>query len=173
MDEPSQMIDPDEVYDPSQLEDEDPEPRLPISRWLVPLGVVLVVGTLVGIALGRGQTMLDPSSPEGAVQQYLLAISEERWDDALTILDPNSFGDCKAEDFTREPMQPLISASHIRTTMGSVEAYVEVSLRFGDSGPLGGGYDGFYSYSLTQRDRNWYIINDAWPASLWQCARFR
>lgn len=163
----------EEPYDPDTLEESGYGPAVPISRWLVPLGLVAVAGLLVGIALGRGQTHLDPSTPEGAVQQYLLALTDERWEDALAILDPDVYGNCTAEDFMVDRGERILSARHIRTFHGPAQAQVEVSIRYGTDSPFGGSWESNYTYTLIQRDRFWYILQDAWPAQLWSCAGWR
>jgi hypothetical protein len=163
----------DEPYDPNSIEEEDYGPSMPISRWLVPLGIVVVIAALVGIALVRGQTMLDPSTPEGAVQQYLLAVTQERWDDALEFLDPETFGNCTAEDFRMSITDRITSVSHEGTFMGPVEAQVQVLIRYSSGGGIGGSWESSWTYSLVERDRNWYITREAWPAELWTCAGFR
>lgn len=117
--------------------------------------------------------MLDPSTPEGAVQQYLLAVTQERWDDALEFLDPDTFGTCTAEDFGMSVSERITSVSHVGTFMGPVDAQVEVIIRYSGNGGLGGSWESSWTYSLIERDRNWYIYNDTWPAELWSCAIFR
>lgn len=66
--------------------------------WLLPVGLAAVVVTLVAIALTRGPVELDPDTAEGAVQEYLLAINEKRWEDAIEVLHPQWRGECTGDD---------------------------------------------------------------------------
>lgn len=163
----------------------DTERRLP--GWLFPAGVgVLVVG-LVAIALLRGPMQLDPDSPEGTVQEYLLAINEGRWDDALEVLHHAWRGTCtaahiqasapaafsaelRAGDESRDvPLGPtpdhppgLPDRSDFENT-----ARVEVTIRHG--GGLGSGWDEYVNFELAEENDRWWIFGEPWPYFSWNC----
>ncbi|TDI55747.1 MAG: hypothetical protein E2O96_04660, partial [Acidobacteria bacterium] len=64
------------------------------ARWLWPLGIGLTVVALAIVALVREPVQLDPSTPEGTVQEYLQAISDEDYNKAFELLDPEGFEGC-------------------------------------------------------------------------------
>ncbi|MGB8360369.1 MAG: hypothetical protein WCE80_03120, partial [Acidimicrobiia bacterium] len=66
--------------------------------WLLPAGLFALVATLVVIALARGPVVLDPDTPEGTVQEYLQAIRDERWEDAIAVIHADWLGSCEASD---------------------------------------------------------------------------
>ena len=69
-----------------------------IPGWVLPAGVVVLVAVLVVIALVRGPVALDPDTPEGTVQEYLLALSQGRYDEALEVVHEEWRGACEASD---------------------------------------------------------------------------
>lgn len=145
--------------------------RIPTARWAVPAGLVVVVVALVTVALLRGPTLFDPTTPEGAVQDYLLAITEERWEDAFAVLDPQSFPDCEPDDIMAGEIRPF-TAVHDRTEQQAGRTLVSVSLRFGDQGAIGGGWESWEQFVLIERDGFWYITGEPWPYFHWSCERF-
>lgn len=160
-------------------------------RWAVPTGIGLVVGALVVIALVRDPLTLDPDSPEGTVQEYLQAISDQRWEDAYEVLDPQLFAECGPSDIaSNAPSEPFTAS--LRTSDGFVrdrfepippgdgppstttppddETIVEVTLRFGDTGPFGsGGWTSSEVFELVSRDDFWWVSGDPWPYFSWRC----
>ena len=162
--------------------------RLP--GWLLPVGLgVLVVG-LVTIALTRGPVELDPDSPEGTVQEYLRAIDQERWDEAVEVIHADYRGECEGEDlaaFAQGDFSAELGApdgasgfgvefpEEAFTDEGGVEpppgtdATVEVTIRHQDTGGLGGGWDEYVLFELTDTDDFWWIVNDPWPYFVWNC----
>ncbi|HZD24421.1 MAG TPA: hypothetical protein VE569_13640 [Acidimicrobiia bacterium] len=70
-------------------------------RWLLPTGLTVLVITLVAIALTRGPAKLDPDTPEGTVQEYLLAIHDKQWDTAIEVIHKDWRGECDAQDLAR------------------------------------------------------------------------
>jgi hypothetical protein len=161
----------DDVTTTEDLEGEepegDPEP-IPTARWLIPLVAVLGVVGLVAVALARGPITFDPTTPEGAVQEYLLAISQERWDDAVAILDPESFGSCGGEDISAMGQQAF-TAAHESTDVTDSTAVVAVTLQFGEGDVFGTAWEQYEQFTLIDRDGFWYISQDPWPYFRWSC----
>jgi len=71
-----------------------------LPGWVVPVGLGALVIGLVSVALIRGPVQLDPDTPEGTVQDYLVALNERRWADALEVLHPQWRGECQADDLS-------------------------------------------------------------------------
>lgn len=161
------------------------------ARWGVPAGIALAVAVLVTVALVRDPVRLDPDSPEGTVQEYLEAISEDRWEDAYAVLDPARFADCAPGDIAANAPGEPFTASLQRSDGGAVverfeeiggdgvatttttppdeETVVEVTLRFGDSGLFGGGWTTHEAFEVVSRDSFWWVSGDPWPYFSWRC----
>jgi len=159
--------------------------------WLLPVGLGVVVIVLVTIALTRGPVDLDPDSPEGTVQQYLLAINEDRWDDAVEVIHPDWLGACEGddvapfapEDFTAELGAPgggfpgrmveeefeVIGGEDPTEPLPQGEATVEVTIIHNDGGGLGSTWTEPAFFELADDDEFWWIVNDPWPHFIWNC----
>ncbi|HJQ76873.1 MAG TPA: hypothetical protein VJ948_06380 [Acidimicrobiia bacterium] len=153
--------------------------------WLVPLGLILLVGGLVAIAMLRGPVELDPDTPEGTVQEYLLAINEERWDDAAGVIHPEWLGGCDGEDLSRvATIEFSAELGHDGLGGGVLEerfveigeeplpggdTHVEVTITHTDQGGLGSGWSEYVTFDLVDEDDFWWIVNDPWPYFVWSC----
>jgi hypothetical protein len=152
---------------PAETEDFE-ERRVPVRSWAIPaIGIVAVIG-LVAVALSRGPTTFDPTTPEGAVQEYLLAVSQGQWEQAFNILDPDSFDGCEPSDIAAAGQQSF-TAVHESTDANDINATVLVRLRFGEMGLFGSGYESTEQFSLIESDGFWYITQDPWPYFRWSC----
>lgn len=155
---------------PRQPESDEGLPPASPRRWLVPVLVGAAIIALVIVALLRGETSFDPTSPEGAVQEYLQALADGRWDDALDVLDPQIFETCRGSHIA-DYVWSSFSASHESTVHGPRDVYVNVTLEFGDGGVWGGWRD-TTQFTLTEIDGLWYITDDPWPHFRDSCRRF-
>jgi hypothetical protein len=168
--------------------------RLP--GWLLPTGLVVMVVVLVAIAMTRGPTSFDPDSPEGAVQEYLQAINEQRWEDAVGVIHPEWLGSCDAGDIAG--FAPSDFTADLGNDGGSVfgggrfieetftapaageepqlptnpDESVEVTITRDQGGGLGGGWSEYVRFELLDEDGFWWIINDPWPYFVWNCREF-
>lgn len=143
-------------------------------QWLIPAGIGLLVVVLVVVALIREPLQLDPTTPEGAVQEYLQSISDNDFQRALEILDPEEFTDCVAADVARyAPSEPFTANLEGNDGGGRDPsedmATVSVRMRFGTDGILGSGWETWEVFSLVSRDGLWWITDDPWPHFIWEC----
>ena len=159
-------------------------------RWLLPIGLIALVVGLVAIALMRGPVVLDPDSPEGTVQEYLLALNEARWEDALAVVHPDWVGSCGPEDLsafapTDFSAQLGQAGSAFGGGVGGIaeppidvgdgqplpvgEETVEVTITRDEGGGLGGGWNEYALFELADVDDFWWIVNDPWPYFVWNC----
>lgn len=141
-------------------------------KWLWPVVIGGFVIALVIVALVREPIQLDPTTPEGTVQEYLQAISDGDFEAALEALDPESFENCTAADLQRSVWQEDFTAS-LPSEPGDPSggrAFVEVTMRFGSGGPvLGGGWDTQETFVLVEHDGFWWITEDPWPYFGFEC----
>lgn len=157
---------------PHQPVEEQVASSNPWRPWLVPALVGIGVIILVVIALTRGETRFDPASPEGAVQEYLQAISERRWADALEVVDPQIAEGCRPNDLSMHVWDSF-TASYEGTTQGPNTVYINVRLDYGDRGIWGGGgWSQSVQFALIEIDGLWYITDDPWPNFRDSCGRF-
>ena len=141
------------------------------SRWLFVAGAAGAVIVVVVLALAREPVQLDPNTPEGTVQEYLQAISDEDYDRAFEVLDPESFGGCDAGDLARHTQGEQFSANleKPKTSNEGTTAVVAVNMRFGEGGPFGSGWESWETFSLINRDGFWWITEEAWPYFGFDC----
>jgi hypothetical protein len=123
------------------------------------LGIGVAVIALVVIALVREPVVLHPDSPEGTVQEYLQAISDEDYVKALSLLNPDEFENCDISDLARNAPDDPFTAT------------LNVTLRFGSGGLFGGTWEQYETFFLTSSDGFWWISDDPWPYFTWNCKR--
>lgn len=142
-------------------------------RWLWPTVIGGLVIVLAVVALIREPVELDPTSPEGTVQGYLQAISDDDYNTAFEALDPESFEGCTAASIQRARWHDTFTASLPEATdpPEGDNAFVEVTMHFGQGGVFGGGWDSDEVFILISRDDVWWITDDPWPYFKWDCAR--
>lgn len=155
-----------------------------VPGWVLPAGLAAVVIVLVVVALARGPVELDSGTPEGAVQEYLLAVSEKRWDDAVADIHPQWLGECDADDlalFGDFAFSAELGTSGDRfgqfatgfdvpdENLPEPDAHVEVTISRGDDGALGSGWDEYVTFDLVAEDDSWWISGDPWPYFVWNC----
>jgi hypothetical protein len=132
------------------------------------------------------------------VQEYLVAISEERWEDAVAVIHPDWLGQCGADDLS--PFATTDFTAELGTSDGfgggfgggfvggfveqrfdEVEAVagdeplpeadttVEVTINHDDVGGLASGWSEYVVFEMTDEDDFWWISGDPWPYFVWNC----
>ena len=146
--------------------------------WLIGGGAVLAVllAASVIVALSRGETELEPESPELVVQQYLKALVESDFETAESLWSPELREDCSFEEFLLNVKGGLDRLSGARITLDDVQTVGEtaiVSIRM--TRTTGGGLFGpservsSYDYTVRRFDGDWRVIDHTWPAD--RCIR--
>ena len=157
--------------------------RLP--GWVLPAVLGVAVVALVAIALNRGPVSLDPDTAEGTVQEYLVAVSEERWDDAVAVIHDDWRGVCRGEDlaafsqgdFSAELGTP--SGMRGPTVFGEDfeggptipvnTTQVEVTITHEEGGGIGSSWEEFVVFEVSDDGDFWWIVGDPWPYFVWNC----
>lgn len=164
-----------------------------MPAWLLPGSLALLVITLVVVALFRGPVELDPDTPEGTVQEYLVAISEERWDDAIEVVHEDWRGGCEGPDiamFAPGTFSAELGAGSdfdgrvIRDEFGATPqdgeepppaglaqgtTTVRVTIHRDSGGGLGSEWGEGVSFELVDDGEFWWITGDPWPYFVWSC----
>ncbi len=153
-----------------------------VPSWLLPVGLGVLVITLVSIAMLRGPVELDPDSPEGTVQEYLRAMDEERWDDAVAVIQEDWRGQCDGSDLSITAPGDFSAQLGIQqgwsTSTGGAppgadfpppDTTVDVTITHHDAGGLGGSWDEPVTFELADLDDFWWIVGDPWPWFVWNC----
>jgi hypothetical protein len=129
------------------------------------LGIVIaaiaVVALIVVLAVKDPTAELDESSPEGAVQQYLTAITEKDFDQALDYLAGDS--KCTIQDFDRAYVQDSLRIVLSGTTSSSTTASVTVKIENSNGDPFYGSYTEDQTFRLVKDDAGWKITGIPWP----------
>ena len=142
----------------------------PRTWWFVG-GFILAIGVLLAIALTREPVALDPNTPEGTVQNYLQAISDEDYEGAINLVHPDSDQGCSPADLAiASPETFTATLGDTRTQGGS--SLVIVTIREGSREPEPfessfGGYEEFFE--LENDTGVWLIIGSPWPYYDWRC----
>lgn len=157
--------------------------------WLLPTGLLALVVVLVVIALSRGPVTLDPDTPEGTVQEYLQAIRDQRWEDAVAVIHPDWLGSCEATDLeqfadpdftatlgTGNGFGGVVEQNFTAEGRGSGEEplpepteTVEVTISHNSGPGLGSSWDEYVAFGLIEDDDFWWLGNDPWPYFIWSC----
>jgi hypothetical protein len=132
------------------------ERKLP--GWLLPVAGALVVVLLVVAGLLRDTPDLDPSTPEGVVQDYLEAVFAGDQEAAAEFTE----GEC---DPNLGPGVPVdgVSASLVSVEGGDSQKTVIVKLSEPSSDPIGGLIEWEEWFNLVNHDGDWVIQQPVWP----------
>lgn len=143
------------------------------ANWFIGGGIGLLVVVLVIVALVRDPVQLDPSSPEGTVQEYLQAMSDEDYERAFELLEPQTFEGCVPSDLARyapsEPFTASLEDPASEPGPGEDRVFVNVRMRFGTDGMFGSGWESWESFELVSDDGFWWITGEPWPHFIWEC----
>ena len=142
--------------------------------WLIGggalLGVLLVAS--VAISLMRGETQLDPNSPEYTVQQYVRALASEDYEAAGALWSPELMEDCSIEGLALDAGRSHDRLSEARITLKDSRAAGETTLvRIGVVRTTGGGifgpseFESSHEYGVRQFEGQWRITGHTWPGN--------
>ena len=129
------------------------------------LGIVLaaiaIVAVIVVLSVNEPVAQLDKDSPEGTVQQYLGAITDKDFSQAMDYLASDS--KCTIQDFERAYIQDSlrIGLSDLTTTADSASVTVKIDTSSGD--PFYGGYSETQTFTLTKEESGWKVTGIPWP----------
>ena len=129
------------------------------------LGIVLaaiaIVAVIVVLSVNEPVAQLDKDSPEEAVQQYLGAITDKDFSQAMEYLASDS--KCTIQDFERAYIQDSlrIGLSDLTTTANSASVTVKIETSSGD--PFGGSYSETQTFTLTKEESGWKVTGIPWP----------
>ena len=129
------------------------------------LGIVLaaiaIVAVIVVLSVNEPVAQLDKDSPEEAVQQYLGAITDKDFSQAMEYLASDS--KCTIQDFERAYVQDSlrIGLSDLTTTANSASVTVKIETSSGD--PFGGTYSETQTFTLTKEESGWKVTGIPWP----------
>ena len=125
------------------------------------LAVIAAVALIAVLALKEPVAELDKSTPEGAVQQYLAAVTDRDFDKALTFLEADS--KCTVEDFDRAYIQDSLRIGLSEVSPAESTAVVTVSIQYSNGDPFGGTYSEDQNFRLIKTDAGWKISGIPWP----------
>jgi hypothetical protein len=141
----------------------------PKRNLTVPGIALAVIVALSVVALTREPVSLDPNTPEGVVQQYLQAISDEDYVAAHGFLSSEIQADCSAADIATNNYYDTFNA-----VLGDVievgdRVTVEASIQSGSTA-LDPGSNGYYEqFVLIKENGEWVLSEDPWPYFTYGC----
>ena len=129
------------------------------------LGIVVaaiaIVALIVVLAVKEPTADLDEGSPEGAVQQYLTAITKKDFNQAMDYLASDS--KCTIQDFDRAYIQDSLRIALSDTTSTATTASVTVKIETSSGDPFGGSYSETQTINLTKEESGWKVTGIPWP----------
>lgn len=137
--------------------------RTPANRMLgITVAAIAVIAIAVAIlSAAKSPAELDPSSPEGVVQQYLTAVFDHRNDDAADFLDPA--GNCAADDLDRFGVAPNARVDLVKAESTTDSARVTIAIEYSSGDPFGGGWSEEKTLRLVKSDGAWKLTGIPWP----------
>ncbi|MBH0129543.1 hypothetical protein [Salinibacterium sp. NK8237] len=143
----------------------EPTTARPDRTLIVILSVIaaIVVIALVVVFTRGGASEIDPTTPEGVVQSYSLAVVESDYSAARDFLSTELRENCESADLnTIQGLRMTV----ISTTINEDTAVVRVSMERG-SGDFGGsGYVSEEVFTLVLESRTWRIETTPWDLTL-------
>jgi type II secretory pathway pseudopilin PulG len=125
------------------------------------LAVIAVVALIVVVSVKEPVAQLDKNSPEGVVQQYLGAVTDGDFNQALTYLVSDS--KCTVEDFDRAYIDDSVRIGLSETSANEATAVVTVSIESSNGDPFGGTYSEERNFRLIKSVDGWKISGIPWP----------
>ena len=126
----------------------------------VVVGLVVILAVVAGLlATRREPVTLDPTTPEGSVQTFVLAVIEGDDEVAVALLDPDL--GCTAP--LREIYRPSrVSMAVVGTKSTAQEATVVLDVTEYGEGPFSS-WSHREVYDLLVKDSGWMITGHPWP----------
>lgn len=125
------------------------------------VAAIVTVALIVVLAVKEPTAQLEKDSPQAAVQQYLAAITDRDFNQALELLAADS--KCTIQDFDRAYIQDSLRISLSDTTSTATTATVKVKIEASNGDPFGSTYADAQTFSLTKDDSGWKISGIPWP----------
>ena len=133
----------------------------------ITLGAIVVLAlAVIGIsALVSEPVTLDPDTPEGAVQAFVTAITDERWVDARTLLDRDLAERCDVADLSQARGDDVsrVVIDDVTTSDGSAVVAVTITHTSTDSPLSPSSWDEDVVFVLATEDGSWVIDEMSWP----------
>jgi len=133
----------------------------------IALGAAIVLSlVLLGVsALMEEPVSLDPDTPEGVVQSFVVAIAEERWVDARSLLDSELAEACEVSDLSMARDQDISRVMIVGVSETDGSAIVDVTIVHTSlDNPINPStWDEDVPFILAIEDGGWVIDELSWP----------
>lgn len=130
----------------------------------VPVVLISAIALTTTLVLALRSSDLDPSTPEGHVQQYARAVVAEDYETALSYLDPGL--GCTVQDLRWAWVPSSLSVTHEATRVTGDRAHVDLRVTE-QAGPLSSGWQRRETIVLDRTADGWVISRVPWP--LYHC----
>lgn len=147
-------------------------PKSTSGRWLAGIGVgviaLAVLSTVIALTLGSRTVTLPAGTPERAVQEYLIHLQEDEYDQAYALLAPELQEECARTEFYRA--HRFESDGGIRIHFKSARKLAEgtevvMEMTHTSGTPLfgGGEWTNEQRYLVVERAEGWRLLEAQWP----------
>lgn len=131
--------------------------------------VVLLAIVASVVAANRSEPSFDPATPEGTVQGYLQAVSEDDAQAAMSYLASDT--ECDVSDLQRAAVSDSARVVLVDVEIAGDEADVEVEVTYSSQG---GPFDAYewsenLTFELVREAGDWALVGEPWP--LYFCRR--
>lgn len=156
------------------MESEAAPPESSSRFALAVIGVLCLIAILVVVAFifARSPQTFEPGTPEAAVQDFVIAVSDDDVDGAFLLLTPEAARRC-SDVRDRDAFNSSAGRSELReATVQGDTATLDLRFRQGSvNDPFGGGgWSTDYTFNL-ERDAEgvWLIDDPQWPRQFRNC----
>lgn len=127
--------------------------------------VVLILAIIAGVfAANRKTPPLDPTTPDGTVQIFVLAVAKGNDEEAVGLLDPKL--GCKAPlENVERPARTSLAVVSSKITDDKATVVLDVT-QYGDN--MLDSWSHRETYQLHARDNGWMITGEPWPVYVCQ-----
>ena len=135
----------------------NPRPNVVLA---VVIAIVALLAVLAGVFTAtRQQPEPDPSTPDGVVQLYALALIRGDDDEAVRYLDP-SLGCSAPLPGVMRPLRASLTVADTRVTGARATVLADVTE---SQGGMLNTWEHREEFQLTQTDGEWFLTGNPWP----------
>lgn len=130
------------------------------------ISVVFLIALIFAITSSNSVKTLKAGTPEATVQEYLIAVTEGRNEDAANLFSSTS--KCTVDDIDRAYIDQKAQISLDKTVLTNKDAaIVYVSIERNDGPLMSDPFTETQNFRLAKENQSWKILGIPWP--LYEC----
>ena len=132
------------------------------SVLTIVVAVTLLLAAVAAFLSSTRETQeYSATSPERAVQKYLQAIIDGRYESASNYLSQRS--PCDATDIDRSWMPESVRVNLKNSSIEGANAFITVNVDLSSGGPFDDYYTESHNFRLSMENGEWKILGIPWP----------